>query len=77
MEPYRYRSGEVWGSDPSPTTSSPLPKETGRTGERLARRAKRARTDPGWRSRSKQSRETLLRADALDEQNDKRRREAR
>lgn len=63
MEPYTYRSGEVWGEEAAETPAV-LP-DVASAGEKFALRARRAKADPEWRERSPQSRETLLRADAL------------
>ena len=67
MEPYKYRSGEVWGGDDVAPGPSPLPTVEEGAGKRLARRARRAKTDPTWRERTREERDLALRVDALDE----------
>jgi len=73
---YVYTSGEVWGEQP-PDGPSPLPPDTSRAGERLARRARLARRVPGWAGKTKEEKDHALRLAAIDERNERRWREDR
>lgn len=74
MEPYRMASGEVWG-DETPQTPSPLPPDTARLGERLGRRARFAKSDPDWQTRTQAQRDLAVRVAAIDDIEAKRRKE--
>lgn len=78
IEPYRYASGEVHGDDPEvdpwddPTKTPGPARHPGRQPARgrgtstLVLRARRAKTDPDWASRSKETQRLLLEIDRED-----------
>ena len=51
--------------------------ERGSTGEKLVRRARRARTDPNWLDKTKEQKDLALRTASVDELNERRWREGR
>ncbi|MGN6253357.1 MAG: hypothetical protein ACTHNS_16255 [Marmoricola sp.] len=76
MRPYTYASGELHGDELAANVRPDLadapnpgaaPVTRSRRSSSLARRARRARTDPDWATRSEESKRLLLDVDARDE----------
>lgn len=76
MEPYRMRNGETYGEE-TPEAFSPLPPDTSTTGQRFRQRARLAKKVPNWRDLTPAQKDNAIRLAAIDEANDRRRREGR